>query len=242
MNMLYVHDIIKHGGKDMRLLFCNITWLDYYKGVFPGVDTPKGSADFNKTGREALEQYNFERVALNFYEGPFESGDYCLGYVEIKPAKANKNQLLIENINGCEDFINQDFVEDVLVIYCANHPAHNFTTIVGWYKHATVYRYYQEVEFPTGDEGEGIYVQSYNAIAKAEDCVLLPRRERSNKPKWSVPRKQSGTSYGFGQSSLWFAEKEEENTYLETYLDRIVKQIEEYDGENWLDQYPNSNT
>lgn len=26
--------------------------------------------------------------------------------------------------------------EDVLVVYCAKHSAHNFTTIVGWYKHA----------------------------------------------------------------------------------------------------------
>ena len=223
----------------MRLLFCNITWLDYYKGVIPGVDIPKGNADYVKKGKDALEQYNFERVALNFYEGPFESGEYCLGYVDIKPIKVNKNQIMLEKLEGCDTYQDQDYAEDVLVIYCANHPAHNFTTVVGWYKHATVYRNYQEVEFPASEEGDSVYVQAYNAIAKADDCVLLPRRERSNKPKWSVPKKQSGTSYGFGSSSIWFAKKEEDNTYLDTYLDRIVKQIEEYDGENWLDQYPN---
>ena len=69
---------------------------------------------------------------------------------------------------------NEECVDDVLVIYCAKHPTYNFTTVVGWYNHADVYRHYQNVEF------NGDYVQSYNAIAKAKDCVLLPVGERSN--------------------------------------------------------------
>ncbi len=35
----------------------------------------------------------------------------------------------------------------MLVVYCAKHPAHKFTTVVGWYKHATVFRHYQEAVF-----------------------------------------------------------------------------------------------
>ena len=61
---------------------------------------------------------------------------------------------------------NEECVDDVLVIYCAKHPTYNFTTVVGWYNHADIYRHYQNVEFNGG------YVQSYNAIAKAKDCVL----------------------------------------------------------------------
>ena len=26
----------------MKLLFCNIAWLDYYKGIYEGVDMPVG--------------------------------------------------------------------------------------------------------------------------------------------------------------------------------------------------------
>jgi hypothetical protein len=85
------------------------------------------------------------------------------------------------------------------------------------------------------DEAE-LYVQNYNAIAKAKDCVLLPRRERSLYSKWSVPRRTSGAAYGFGQSNVWFAA--EENELLKRFLNQIIKQIKEYDGENWLNKYP----
>ncbi len=222
----------------MRTLFCNIAWLDYYKGIFAGADTPKGGGDYVRKTNDAYEKYNFEKVALEFFDGSFESGDYCLGFVETKASKGVKNQLHIEKIDGCEEYQDRDLVEDVLVIYCANHPAHGFTTVVGWYRHATVYRYYQEIEFPTNDTENSVYVQAYNALAKAKDCVLLPRKERSNKPKWSVPRRKNGTAYGFGQTSVWFAEKEEDNLYLEAFLNRMVQQIDEYEGENWLDKYP----
>lgn len=54
---------------------------------------------------------------------------------------------------------------------------------------------------------------------------------------WRVPRKSSGISYGFGQANVWFASGKEENVHLDTFLTKLVKQIEEYDGENWRDVY-----
>ncbi|HHU74738.1 MAG TPA: hypothetical protein GXZ28_09005 [Clostridiales bacterium] len=221
----------------MKLIFCNIAWLNYYKGIYPGVDDPisSGSGTSASKNKDVCEKYNFEKVMLNFSDGSFEDGEYCLGFVETKASNRKKNQLHIEKIEGCEDYKDKDMVEDVLVIYCAKHPAHGFTSIVGWYKHATVYRYYQEAEFRSGDE---IYIQEYNAIAKAENCILLPRRERSNRARWYVPRKQKGVAYGFGQGNVWFAQKEEDNEYLNAYLDRIIQQIEEYEDENWLERYP----
>ena len=66
-------------------------------------------------------------------------------------------------------------VDDVLVVYCAKHPAYKFTTVVGWYKHATVFRHYQEAVFAPDD------IQYYNAIANSSDCVLLPAGIRSRK-------------------------------------------------------------
>ena len=131
-------------------------------------------------------------------------------------------------------------MEDVLVIYCAKHPAHNFITVVGWYKYATVYRYYQQMEFPSHiPDDDNLYIQDYNAIALAKNCVLLPRRERSLYNKWSVPKKTSGAAFGFGQSNLWFAQ--EDNEYVKAYLDKLIKQIKEYDGDNWLYEYPDIN-
>ena len=151
--------------------------------------------------------------------------------------KETRNQLRIENIYGCGTLNKEDFAEDVLVIYCALYPdaVEKETYVVGWYKHATVYRNCEVMRFPSEDE-EGYYDQAYNAIARKEDCVLLPRASRRKANIWKVPRKSKGVAYGFGQSNVWFAQGREENKLLDQFLNRIVKQIEEYSGKNWLDE------
>lgn len=42
-------------------------------------------------------------------------------------------------------------------------------------------------------------------------------------------------SFGFGQANVWFATGRNENNELNNFLNRIVKQIEEYNGDNWID-------
>lgn len=217
----------------MRVLFCNITWMDYYKGIVPGVDEPHDGGSYVKETNDAHEKYNFDPVEI-VKDDYLPTGYYCLGFVETKSTKGGRNQLHIENICGCQSLGKEEEVEDVLVIYCAKHPFHKFTSVVGWYQHATVYRNYCIQEFPSDDEG-GVYEQWYNAIAKKDDCVLLPRTSRRI-TEWNVPRRQSGASYGFGQSNVWFAE--EETPLLADYLDNLVRKIEDYDGENWIDKYP----
>ena len=105
-------------------------------------------------------------------------GLYCLGFFETKSHNGKDvNQMRIENIAGCELFKKEESVDDVLVVYCAKHPAHKFTTVIGWYKHATVYRHYQEAVFAPED------IQYYNAIAKSSDCVFslqVPEQEKFN--------------------------------------------------------------
>ena len=159
-----------------------------------------------------------------------KEGLYCLGFFETKSHNGKDvNQMRIENIAGCELLKKEESVDDVLVVYCAKHPAYKFTTVVGWYKHATVYRHYQEAVFAPED------IQYYNAIANSSDCVLLPAGIRSRKVQWEVPRKSNGWAYGFGRANVWYAS--EEDSRLQDYLTRLVKQIDEYDGENWIDKY-----
>ena len=77
---------------------------------------------------------------------------YCVGFFETKSHNGKDvNQMRIENISGCELLKKEESVDDVLVVYCAKHPAHKFTTVVGWYKHATVFRHYQEAVFAPED-------------------------------------------------------------------------------------------
>lgn len=206
----------------MRILFCNIAWMKEYRGNEDGNDMPlNGGSYVDKTG-DAHEKYNFFPV---HFEG--EKDSYCLGFFETKSHNGKDvNQMHIEKIAGCELCKKEESVEDILVVYCAKHPAHNFTTVVGWYKHATVFRYYQEVEFGEGD------FQSYNAIAKAKDCVLLPISARSKILQWKVPRKINGCAYGFGRANVWYASEDDKG--LKEYLKRLSFQIENYNGENMI--------
>lgn len=221
----------------MRILFCNIAWMDYYKGNRDGNDPPKGGGSYVAENHDAHEKYNFEAVHLTDETG-YPEGDYCLGFVETKSTNGKEsNQLNIEKINGCELCKKESEVDDVLVIYCALYPdsMDKETYVVGWYKHATVYRHYETMEFGSTDSEE-VYYQSYNAIAKKDDCTLLPRSSRRKASRWRVPRKTKGVSYGFGQANVWFAQNTNENEYLDIFLKKIIKQIEEYDGENWIDE------
>ena len=124
----------------MRILFCNIAWMKEYRGNEDGKDTPlNGGSYVDETG-DAHEKYNFTPVNMEGREGL-----YCLGFFETKSHNGKDvNQMRIENIAGCELLKKEESVDDVLVVYCAKHPAHKFTTVVGWYKHATVFRHYQE--------------------------------------------------------------------------------------------------
>ena len=166
---------------------------------------------------------------------------------EYRNRKAHEREF-IEKIEGCRNLKNDTEVDDVLVVYCALYPDSfdKETYVVGWYKHATVYRRYEKLEFDTEvadnersdneSAADEKYIQLYNAIALKEDCVLLPRPQR-RKTFWRVPRKKKGVAFGFGQSNVWFARGEDDNKYLSDFLDRLENQIEAYDGENWIDRY-----
>ena len=189
----------------MRILFCNIAWLLYYKGLCPGEVEPSSGGEYVKRTGDAHEKHNFLPIDLTFKDGAMPDGLYCLGFVETKATgKEKANQLHIEKIDGCAACEHEPAVDDVLVVYCATHPAHNFTTVVGWYKHATVFREYQAAEVND-------FVQNYNAIAKVEDCVLLPVPIRSRRTMWNIPRRNCGAAFGLGRSNVWFACGDEEN-------------------------------
>ena len=220
----------------MRILFCNIAWMDYQQGIIPGKDEPKNGGAFVKENNDAHEKYNFQSAYLTEKQAGYPDGEYCIGFVEKKSTNGKTiNQLNIEKIEGCAALKKEQEVDDVLVVYCAKYPDSfaNETYVVGWYKHATVYRNYAQINFE--NEDGTVYEQFYNAIAREEDCTLLPRSLRRKSNTWRVPRKQRGISYGFGQANVWYAQGSDDNPDLKRFLDRIVSLIESYDGENWVD-------
>ncbi len=208
----------------MKILFCKISSMKYYKGVC--------QADQAFNGGSYVLENGFGHEEFNFLPIHTESDQMvCFGFVEPKSNRGKTNTLHIEKIKGCALLKKEPVVEDVLVVWCATRERGD-TTVVGWYMHAEVWRDLQPwiVTWDDGSEEE----RYYNVKASAKDCTLLPQGER-NLHKWWVPTAQYTRSFGFGQSMVWYPVQDEAKDYLR----KLVDSIEGYTGENWLERYPN---
>lgn len=167
----------------MKILFCNIAYMNRYTGNIED-DIPQGGGAWVKEHKDAHEKWNFLNVNGN-----------CYGFVMNK-----SDQFHIERFDGVS---RQDaMAEDVTVVWCARTPGNQEkeTVIVGWYEHATVYRFYQESACtPFGLD------RSYFVEANADDCYLLPEGARN----YVIGRAAVlGTGKGFGQSNFWYADSD----------------------------------
>lgn len=205
----------------MKVIFCNIASIKYYKGIIKNIDEPRYGGEYVTSTGDAHEKYNFQPIDL-------DGTELCLGFFETKTTNGvTRNELHLEKIEGYS--INNEIAYDVLVVWCAKlHDGR--TTVVGWYKKATVYRRYKIAEIELDD---GIYEQSYNIEADVDNCLLLPDNER-NRFLWNVPRKSKGRAFGFGQANIWYALEPK----AEDFVRQLVNSIEEYQGNNWLYKYP----
>lgn len=234
-----------------RLVFFNISWMKYYKGIYHKMDyrgykyfeedVPVNGGEYVKTTGDAHEKFNFMPTYLDqntLMEIP--EGEYCLGFVETKKGRSGvPNQLHIERIDDSGVFNREDVIDDVTVVFCATSPNDKGTRVVGWYKNAYAFRYGADITF-LDSSGNPVYTQTLYALAKAEDCVLLPVDVRTNRKDgnvWYVKRKSNGENYGFGSSNVWFADKLDDPSVMK-FRNRIVTNIENYDGKNWLRTNP----
>lgn len=208
----------------MKVLFCKVSGMKYYKGAGEH-DVPYNGGKFVEENGFGHEEFNFLPIEL---EGAAQ--EMCLGFVEPKSNKGIRNTVHIENIEGCNAMKNEESVEDVLVVWCATRIEGD-TTVVGWYKNATVFRHLQDwtITFSDGTEED----RNYNVLAATDNCTLLPEGER-NRHIWSVPSARYTKSFGFGQSMLWYPTEDTAKTYLE----KLLHNIENYGDENWIKKYP----
>lgn len=210
----------------MKVLFCKVSGMKYYKGACEQ-DKPYNGGKFVEENGFGHEEFNFLPIELEDAEQ-----EMCLGFVEPKSNKGTRNTVHIENIEGCGALKNEETVDDVLVVWCATRVEGD-TTVVGWYKNATVFRHLQDwtMIFEDGSEEE----RGYNVIAESRNCTLLPEGER-NRNIWSVPSARYTKSFGFGQAMVWYPTEDTAKLYLE----KLIHNIESYNGDNWIDKYPNA--
>jgi 5-methylcytosine-specific restriction protein A len=195
----------------MKILFCNIANMTYYKGLKP-YDMPYGGGAYVEKHYDGSDVNNFKRA---------EDGTVH-GFVMTRTLKKDRHefaQIRLEKIDP-ELPKDADSADQVLVVWVApDRMVKNRSIVVGWYKEAKVFRHFRHGE-------DGNY---YNVMARPENVVLIAPEER----QWEVPRaSRDGAGSGMGQSNVWYADKPEAVDFV---LD-LLKKIESYDGENWLDK------
>lgn len=206
------------------IVFARIASMKYYKGI-TDKDTPENGGSYVTKNGDAHECYNFD--AVNFDDGKSE----CFGFAMITGGGNCEVQLKIENIVGCANFKDEEYVEGVTVVWCAKANCTNSLRVVGFYKNATVFRHRQLLEFDNGDK------QGFNFVADKEDCVLIPYQKRFSDGRWYIPTSgKNKYDFGFGRSSVWYGGSRTKNKKEIEFVEKMIENIENYDGENWIEE------
>ena len=205
------------------IVFCNIGWHSSYNGQDEERMLNGGSyVKENGTGNESM---NFLPL-FELDEATGEEKAILLGSFETKSNRGNANQTHIEKIRGCQLLKKENYADGVTVVWCATSPKGK-SCVVGWYKNATVCRYYEGTS--VGVEEAEQWERVYNVYCNYDDAVLLPEKERYE-AKWSVPRhnKKNPVQFGFGQANIWYAAEPE----AESFIKQMIQNIETYSGED----------
>ena len=208
------------------IIFARVADMKYYRGI-TDKDKPYNGGSYVANTGYAHECYNFDPIIFDN-----DDQEYCLGFSQLPGYSKNGKEieLHIEKIPGCGLMGKEDKIEDVIVVFCSKACNSRNMRVVGFYKNATVFRQQQVCCF-----GEDEY-QAYNFIAKKEDCVLLPYRERHSQGKWYVPSSNKNhSSFGFGRSNIWYAANSKNKDEI-AYVNRMIECVETHDGENWMNK------
>lgn len=176
-----------------RILFANIGWMVSYKGQSIS-DQISGGGSYSDADKH--EAYNFQ-----------ELNGKCYGYVQAKYDTINLNR--IDSSVGKD----QQKIDDVLVVWFATNPIIGGSYVIGWYKHATVFRDYHKSN-ATQRNRYGYYV-----TAIATDCTLLPVDDRVKQ----IPRQVKNYP---GRSNIWYADSIDAD--IEAFKTDIISYIDSY--------------
>ena len=162
-----------------KVVFCEVAWMKYYGGVTEE-DRQKNGGKYISENETGGEVYNF---------APYNHK--CYGYV-----MHYGDELHIERYDKILKSF--DEVRDMTVVWVASDG--KSSKIVGWYEHATMYRFWQRY-YDAAYAGDVDY--NYNFVANEKDCYLIAEEDRT----FVVPRASvAGKGKGMGQSQIWYAD------------------------------------
>ncbi len=181
-----------------KILFANIGWMKYYQGN-TDTDFIKGGGSWDDADKHEI--YNFQEVD-GWYHGYAQPAGMTI------------------NLNAIDEMCEGDVLKDVLVVWVAPFFGKKARCIVGWYKHATVYRYRQKEK--KGVRGD----YDFNIKAKKGDCTLLPEMERT----FEVPRSRYKGEGFTGRPTIWYADST--NPDVVKYREKVWKYINNYSSKS----------
>lgn len=187
-----------------RILFANIGWMISYRGQSIS-DKISGGGSYSDVDKH--EAFNFKDL-----------NGKCYGY--LQPAS---DCIDLQRIDSSLQH-DEESLDDVTVVWFATNPVVGGSWIVGWYKHATVFRECQKSK-ASQRNGYGYYT-----MADLCDCTLLPVDERV----MQIPRQIKNYP---GRSNIWYADakgiepfKAEILDYINAYKPKFKKHHNTFSG------------
>lgn len=166
------------------IIFLRVAWMINYKGVRFN-DIPDGAGSYVTEHHDGGEVMNFSKVKNKYY-----------GFARIQ----NDRNLRIERLGASND---DDFLDDITVVFFATDPTVGGQFVVGWYDKARLFRKVQKLT-SNKRNGYGYYL----AVAQAEHAKLLTIGQR----KFPLPID------GPGQTNAWYVQEyRNANKYLTNF-------------------------
>lgn len=178
-----------------RILFANIGWMISYNGQTI-TDKITGGGAYSDIDKH--ESFNFQNLNKK-----------CYGYLQ-----PTGDRIDLHRIDPTVSQ-NEEYLDNVLVVWFATNPIVGGSWVVGWYKNATVYRECQKSK-ASQRNGYGYYVK-----ADVANCTLLPVDDRI-KP---IPRQIKNYP---GRSNIWYAD----TTDVKTFKTDVISYIRNYKSLN----------
>lgn len=191
----------------MRILFCNIAYMQYYDYELIE-ENPRHGGKYVDVTNDAYEKNNFHICEDGKLRGFVETT-----YIDTYEGQKKPKNIRIENIDS--KYKNQDKISNVTVVFCAHSDTLKKSVIVGWYKNATVYR-----------KREIYKDRQYNLICNSEDGYLIEEQFRC----FGVPR-ATDSSCGFGRANIWYAKEKEAIDYVNEVLEYINVSNAQYNND-----------
>ena len=177
----------------VNMIFCRVGWMVRYCGQASG-DKIVGGGAFVEEREYGHEIFNFQ-----------DCNGMVYGYVQPPRFGSTSIPKLKISRLGAKS---KTYVDDVLVVWVAKSEKLDSLVVVGWYKHATLYREAQKPT-PHANRDYNGEVFDYYASSATADATLLPVDERLFK----IHTEKGGG--GMGQANVWYADNPDQHSEVQ---------------------------